>query len=92
MQTSGEWREERLYVLQTIEDMKADLRRQSEVAAVTRASITDIAQRDINVAHDKIRALEGIRSRLRIKNWIMTAALSASVAMLFEFIKAYLRK
>lgn len=92
MKTPGEWREERLYVLNTIEELKTEQRRQSDAAAVMRQSIEQRAMCDIKSAHDKIRALEGTRSYLRMKNWAMTAALSTLVAMLFELLKAYLRK
>jgi hypothetical protein len=90
VQTSGEWREERLYVLKTIEDLQTEQRRQSEQAAVTRASLAEKAQRDIKAAHDKIRALESSGGALRMKNWIMTALLSGGAAVLFEVVKAWL--
>lgn len=88
MDTSGEWKEERLYVLRTIEDLKTEQRRQIEADAVMR-QITDVkAQKDIKAAHDRIRALEGTK----LKNWILTAALSTTVALLFELLRAYLHK
>jgi hypothetical protein len=92
VQTSGEWREERLYVLQTLEDLKTEQRRQSEQAAVTRDNLAERAQRDIKAAHDKIRNLEASGGALRLKNWAMTALLSAGAAVLFEVVKSYLHK
>jgi hypothetical protein len=97
--TATEWREERLYVLNMIEDLKMEQRRQLEAAAVTRANIEEKAQKDIHSAHDKIRALEEADketrsedSHLRIKNWIMTGVLSAGAAVVFEVLKWVLTK
>jgi hypothetical protein len=87
IQTSGEWREERLYVMRTIEAMQEELRTQSIAAAVLRETQMAKAQKDINFAHDRIRTLESARSLLRMKNWIMTAVLSALVTVLFELLK-----
>jgi hypothetical protein len=90
IETSGSWLEERLYVMRTLEDLKQEQRRQSAAAAVTREAIADRAQRDIKAAHDKIRALESSGTSLRLKNWIMTIALSAVGALAFETVKAWL--
>jgi hypothetical protein len=97
--TSGEWREERLYVLKTLEDVKAEQRRISEAAAVERATVIEKGQRDIGAAHDKIRALETSAaenrsedSHLKIKNWIMTGLLSSAAAIVFELFKWVLTK
>ena len=94
-----EWRDERLYVLNMIEDLKMEQRRQIEAAAVTRANIEEKAQRDIDSAHNKIRALESSAattvtedSHLKIKNWIMTGVLSAAAAVVFEVLKWVLTK
>jgi hypothetical protein len=88
MDTSGEWREERLYVLKTIEDLKAEQRRQIEADAIMRQVTAVKAEKDVKAAHDKIRVLEGTK----LKNWILTAALSVTVALLFELLRAYLHK
>lgn len=87
IQTSGEWREERLYVLRTIDAMQEELRSQSVAAAILSATKMAKAQKDIGQAHDKIRELEKSRSALRLKNWIMTAVLSFLVTVLFELLK-----
>lgn len=87
-QTSGEWREERLYVLKSIEELKAEQRRQIEAEAILHHTTAVKAQKDIRAAHDKIRALEGVQ----LKNWILTAALSCAAAVLFEIVKAHLHK
>ena len=87
---TSSWREERMYVLRTLEDLKHEERRHSESEAVTREYLAEKAKRDIRAAHDKIRALETKESALRLKNWIMVAALSGTWALVFEVIKAWL--
>lgn len=87
-ETSGEWREERLYVLKSLEELKAEQRRQIEAEAVMRQTTAVKAEKDIKAAHDKIRALEGTE----LKNWILTAALSCAVALLFEVVRTFVHK
>jgi hypothetical protein len=82
----GEWNEERLYVLRTLEDLKAEQKKQAETAAADRASLIDRAARDISAAHDKIRRLENSSTTLRLKNWVMLAVILAG----FELAKALL--
>lgn len=88
--TTGDWREERLWVLNTIEDLKNEQRRISEEAAVVRVNLSEKLKKDIWEAHEKIRALEISRATLRLKNWLMTLALSAAGAIAFELIKTWL--
>jgi hypothetical protein len=85
--TSGEWREERFYVLRSLDTLQQEQRRQSEQAAMLRETAMAKAQQDIKAAHDKIRSLENGASVLRTKNWIMTALLSTLVVLLIELIK-----
>lgn len=95
--TSGEWREERLYVLKTIEDLKQEQRRALEAAAVERSAMAverktaiEKGARDIKAAHDKIRTLETTDSASRLKLWIMTTLLSVAGAIAFEVLRAWL--
>jgi len=85
-----EWRDERLYVLNMIEDFKQELRRQADARAVDHQYVEVKGKRDIHEAHEKIRALEKSGSMLRIQNWIMTVVLGAAGAIAFEFVKAWL--
>lgn len=85
--TSGEWREERFYVLRSLDTLQQELRRQSEQAAMLRETAMAKAQQDIRAAHDKIRSLESGRNVLRLKNWIMTALLSTFIVLIFELVK-----
>jgi hypothetical protein len=93
-ETSGEWREERLFVLRAIDDLKAEQRRQIESEAVMRQTVVSKAEKDINAAHSRIRVLEDASKEqskqsgiLTIKNWVMAAVLSAGGVVTFELIK-----
>ncbi|MGH9780911.1 MAG: hypothetical protein ACRD33_03750 [Candidatus Acidiferrales bacterium] len=88
---TGEWLEERLYVLRTIERIEAEQMRLMLRAEAERTAIVEKGVRDIRAAHDKIRALEKSGHALRMKNWIMTLALSGVAAIAFEVVKALLR-
>jgi len=91
-ESSGEWREERLYVLRAIEDLRAEQRRQIESEAVMQQTVTTKATKDITAAHDKIRALETAGGILTIKNWVMATVLTtASSVAIFELIKWAMR-
>jgi len=49
--TTGTWIEERLFVLRTIEDLKAEVRRVSENTATERVALLEKGARDIHAAH-----------------------------------------
>lgn len=85
-----EWREERLYVLETLNDVKMEQKRLAEQAAADRATMLTTGTRDMNAAHEKIRALETTGRTLTIKNWLMGLLLSAGGIALFELLKALL--
>jgi hypothetical protein len=87
---TGQWNEERLWVLRTLDEVKSEQKRLAEAAAVDRAALIEKGTRDIRAAHDKIRALENSGTTLRLKNWVMMAALSGIGALAFEVVKAFL--
>jgi len=94
VESSGEWREERLFVLRAIEDLKAEQRRQIEQEAVMRQTVVAKAEKDIRAAHDRLRALEGAKTTLEksegimsIKNWVMAGILSSGFVALIEFVR-----
>jgi hypothetical protein len=91
-ESSGLWRDERLYVLKTLEEVRAEQRRQVESAAIMHQEQMGRAKLDIQAAHDKIRNLENAGSTLKMKNWIITAVLSVLCALAFEVVKGYLHK
>jgi hypothetical protein len=88
--TSSTWHEERLYVLRTLEDLKAEQKKQAEVTAADRASLIDRGKRDIDAAHEKIRLLEQEALSLKWKTWVMGALLGVFGAGCLEFVKAML--
>ncbi len=97
--SSGEWREERLWVLKSLEDLKEELRRQSLAAEVERKGILEKATKDIFAAHEKIRALEDAKemksqeaSELRLKNWALIGLLSVVGTGLLELLRVALHK
>lgn len=92
-ETTGEWREERLYVMRAIEDLKAEQRRQIEAEGVTHHIVAVKAAKDISAAHDKIRVLENTGTILTIKNWVMATVLTtASSVAIVELVKWVLHK
>jgi hypothetical protein len=90
--TSGEWRDERMYVLKKLEEISQEQREQAKVAAVLSNADLVKAHTDIQRAYVRIRILEQTGSTLKIKNWIMTAVLSGLVTMLYELVKGYIHK
>lgn len=90
MTEAGEWREARLYVLKSIEDLQRDVRDMQSAAAVDREVLVAKASKDIAAAHEKIRVLESSAGTLRLKNWIMSLALAAAGAVTFEFVKEFI--
>lgn len=92
MPSSGEWREERLYVLQTLEDLKVWQLHQIESDAIMHQTTAVKAEKDIKAAHDKIRNLENAQGILTLKNWVLAGMLSTGGVAVFELIKWALHK
>lgn len=92
MSDTGTWDQERLWVLRTLEEVKAEQKRLAERAAADRAALIEKAQRDIKAAHDKIRALETTGVTLRLKNWLLLLALSSVGTLLFELAREFARR
>lgn len=90
IETTGSWQEERLYVLRTLEDLKSEQKRQAEAAAADRVALIEKGRRDIDAAHDKIRVLQGERTKLRLKNWVLGGIVGLVGAGLLELFKALL--
>jgi hypothetical protein len=96
--STAEWREERLWVLNAIEDLRTEQRKLLEAEAIRRVNVEEKGQKDIQAAHDKIRAadekirvLQNVKTELRLKNWVMTIALGASGAIIVELARAVLQ-
>jgi hypothetical protein len=89
VETTGQWRDERLYILKSIEELQQEMRRQAQAEAVLKQEQVGRSREDIQAAHDKIRHLETSAASMRMKNWIMTALLSFIGAGLFEAVRWY---
>lgn len=103
---TNNWREERLYVLETIKELKSEQIRHSEEAAAARAKAEEKydretlqAKKDMREAHDKIRSmekevrtLERAKMVLLLKNWVQRLALGAVGAGAVELIKALVKE
>lgn len=90
VETSGEWREERFYVLRTLERLEGELKEKSEHIA----KHEDREQRyikDLNEAHTRIRALQSSVKSARVKSWAATAAASFLGVVLIELLKSFLK-
>jgi hypothetical protein len=103
VETSGDWRDERLYVLKTLEDVKEEQRRQMQVAATLSDREILKAHKDIQEAYKRIRTLEESASTrehsastLRTKYWIITGLLSAAMGLLspllYEIVKQFVHR
>jgi|GEM_PF-5615736 len=86
----GSWLEERTYILRTVEDLKAEQKRQSEAAAADRVALIEKGRKDIDAAHEKIRALQHQRLALRLKNWALGGIVGFVGAGLVELFKLLL--
>jgi hypothetical protein len=89
IESSGEWRDERLWVLKTLEKLEDEQRREVESAALMSQGQLIKASKDIQEAHIKIRALEKARRNLSIKYWIVTGVLSVATALLLKVLERY---
>ena len=86
IETSGEWREERLYVLRELERLDGDVREQNAAAAVLKAS-DEKKQLDLNQAHARIRSLQSVNKMARLKVWATAGAASFLGVVVIELLK-----
>jgi hypothetical protein len=87
-----EWKEERLWVLRTIEDLKDENRRLSEASAIAREGVEKKLQKDVREAHDKIRTLQSEGIGMTVKNWVLTLIVGAGGAVALELFRWWLGK
>jgi hypothetical protein len=87
IESSGEWKEERLFVLRALERIDAEQRRQIDAENMLQQTVAVKAAKDIGAAHDKIRKLESEKSGLAIKNWVMAALIYGGGIALIELVK-----
>lgn len=83
VETSGEWREERLWVLKELERLNNSLERKTyEIAQHEEREERE--RRDIHQAHHKIRMLEASKTSLNIRIWIASCTAAFLGAALIE--------
>lgn len=67
-ETSGEWREERFYVLRTLDRLERELKEKTEHIAVG-ADREEKQRKDLNEAHTRIRELQTKARMAWWKTW-----------------------
>jgi hypothetical protein len=83
--TSGEWREERLWVLRELERLNTSLERKTyEIAQHEEREERE--RRDIHQAHHKIRMLETSKESLNVRVWIASCTAAFLGAALIELV------
>lgn len=90
VETSGEWREERFYVLRTLERLESELKEKTEHIA-KHEDREEKYTKDLNEAHARIRALQSSVKTARLKSWAATAAASFLGVVVIELLKSYLK-
>jgi hypothetical protein len=85
VETSGEWREERFYVLRTLDRLEGELKEKTEQLAVHRDR-EEKSKDDLNVAHTRIRTLQ---AAARIAWWKLWAPVIGVI--LLELLKFILK-
>lgn len=90
VETSGEWREERLYVLRTLERLEYESKQKIEQIA-KHEDREEKYRKDLNEAHTRIRALQASIRTARVKSWAATAAASFLGVVVIELMKNLLK-
>ena len=91
VETSGEWREERLWVLRELERLSAAVEQKAAELAV-HEDREEKQKVDINQAHAKIRSLENSKRQAQLKVWIFSGAASGLMVIVVELLKLLLAK
>lgn len=90
VETSGEWREERFYVLRTLERLEGELKEKTESIA-KHEDREEKYTKDLNEAHARIRALQSSVKTARLKSWAAMGAASFLGVVVVELLKSYLK-
>lgn len=85
VETSGEWREERFYVLRTLDRLEGELKEKTEQLAVHRDR-EEKSKGDLNEAHARIRTLQGAA---RIAWWKVWAPVIGVIVL--ELLRHFLK-
>lgn len=86
IETSGEWREERLWVLKEIERLNEESKHKTEQIAIHEDRESRY-RKDLNEAHARIRDLQSSVRTARVKSWAATAAASFLAVIVIELVK-----
>lgn len=89
-ETSGEWREERFYVLRTLERLEGELNKKTEAIA-KHEDREEKYRKDLNEAHSRIRALQATVKSARVKSWAATAAATFLGVVVIELLKTFVK-
>lgn len=99
LETFAEERAERKYLLRMVEDLKLQFGQMTETLSAFRGKIEERterdkakAEKDLRVAHDRIRALETDGVGMRLRNWILTVIVGAGGAVILELFRWWLGK
>lgn len=87
---SGEWREERLFVLRQLEQLTGDHQKLGEALAAAKDREEKLLK-DLNEAHTRIRALQAAVRTARLKAWGATAAASFLGVIVVELVRHILQ-
>jgi hypothetical protein len=90
VETSREWREERLYVLRTLDRIEVELKQKTAQLAV-HGDREEKSKQDLNEAHARIRALQSTARTARLKSWGATAVASFLGVIVIELLRHILK-
>jgi len=90
VETSGEWREERLYVLRTLDRIEVELKQKTAQLAV-HGDREEKSKQDLNEAHARIRALQGAARTARLKSWAANSAAAFLGVVVVELLRFILK-
>lgn len=90
--TSGEWREERLFVLREIERLDRSSNERAAEMAIYRDRVEGKQKQDIDQAHAKIRTLQQSKINANLKVWATSAAASFLGILVIELLRIVLKK
>ena len=90
VESSGEWREERIWVLNEIERINLELTSKTAELAVCRDH-EERHLKDIHAAHARIRELQAVVRTARLKSWAATSVAAFLGVVVIELMKHILK-
>ena len=90
VETSGEWREERFYVLRTLDRLESESKQKT--AEIAKHEDREERQRkDLNEAHARIRSLQASAKNARLKSWAANGAAAFLGVVVIELLRFILK-